>query len=94
MSSDYLNILKSAKIETLNIPSDFKFSPNENQIGVSLVPPCTADIRFKVGKFSVQQPRFSLTKRDLDLPTHWENFSNDKNTKNKKDDKLYALKYP
>lgn len=84
MSSDYLNILKSAKIETLNIPSDFKFSPNENQIGVSVVPPCTADIRFKVGKFSVQQPRFSLTKRDLDLPTHWENFSNDKNTKNKK----------
>jgi hypothetical protein len=84
MSTDYLNILKSAKIEKLNISSDFQVSPNENQIGVSIVPPCTADIRFKVGKFSIQHPRFSLTKKDLELPAQWQNFSNDKNNKNKK----------
>lgn len=84
MSNTYFNLLKSAKIEKMNVSKTFKFSPSENQIGVSLTPPCNADIRFQVGKFSVQHPRFSITKKDLDLPTHWQNFSNDKNIKNKK----------
>jgi len=83
MSKDYLYLLNSAQIETLDISDNFKFSPDEDQIGVSIVPPCTADIRFQTGKFTLQYPRFNLTPEDRKLPVNWKNFSNDKNEKNK-----------
>ena len=84
MNRDYLNLLESAQIETLHISDNFKFSPDEDQIGISLAPPCNADIRFQVGKFSLQYPRFNLTSEDQKLPLNWKNFSNDKNEKDKR----------
>ena len=77
---DYLQLLKSATFEQLTVPKNFTVSPTENQVGVSVIPPCTADIRFQLGTFKLALPRFNVSKEELSsLPESWQNFINSSN---------------
>lgn len=91
---DYLQLLKSATFEQLTVPKNFTVSPTENQVGVSVIPPCTADIRFQLGTFKLALPRFNVSKEELSsLPESWQNFIDSSNMKkiNDKDKQKYEL---
>ena len=74
MDEKYLSIIRSAKSCNLELPSTFQFSPDENQVGISVVPPLNCDIRFRLGTFSLVLPKFTLTKEEEQLPLNWKNY--------------------
>jgi hypothetical protein len=82
----YENIIKNAKLTYIKPPKNFKFSKNESHIGTLVIPKCSSDIRFRIGKYSLQLPKFKLSKEDLKLPLYWQNYSNDE-----KSDKKFRL---
>lgn len=83
MSSKYLQLLSNAKTEYI-VSTKFSISLGEDQSTVIVIPACNTDIRFQVGNFKLQMARFSLSKEDEQLPEAWQNFSNDKNVKDKR----------
>jgi len=82
----YEDIIKNARLTYIKPPKNFKFSKDESHIGTLVIPKCTTDIRFRIGKYSLQLPKFKLSKEDLELPLSWQNYSNDK-----KSDKKFRL---
>lgn len=81
----YEDIIKNSKFTYIKPPKNFQFS-NESHIGMLVIPKCGTDIRFRTGKYSLQLPKFRLSKEDLELPISWQNYSN-----NKKSDKKFRL---
>jgi hypothetical protein len=72
---EYLEIIRSAKSYKLELPKNFRYSPNESQIGISITPPVNCDIRFKLGTFKLALPKFRLSKEEEQLPKEWNNFN-------------------
>lgn len=79
----YEDIIKNAKLTYIKPPKNFKFSKNESHIGTLVIPKCGTDIRFRTGKYSLQLPKFKLSKEDFELPLSWQNYSDDKNSDKK-----------
>lgn len=79
MSKEYLSIIQNQKSHKLTLSKNFRFSPYESQIGLSIVPPLNCDIRFKIGNYKLVLPKFSLSKEEKELPLEWKNYiDNDK----------------
>ena len=76
----YEDIIKNSKFTYIKPPKKYQLSKQGHHIGVTFIPKCGADIRFRIGKFSLQLPKFKI---DKDLPLSWKNYSNDP-TSNKK----------
>ena len=83
----YLEILKNAEPLKLVPSPNYRFSRDESQIGLTIVPACTADIRFAVGTYSLQLPKFSLSEKEKMLPKTWKNHLSKEEKDNKKDNK-------
>jgi hypothetical protein len=81
---DYIKIIKSATFESLVPSPGYRYSPGESQVGLTVAPPCNCDIRFYVGKFTLQMPKFQLSEEEKRLPESWKNYSNDVNEKDKR----------
>jgi len=88
---EYLKILKSAKFESLEIPKNFTYSPDESPIGLTIAPPANCDIRFRVGTFKLVMPKFSLSKEEKLLPVSWSNYKVEIND-DKADQKMLVTK--
>jgi hypothetical protein len=76
----YEDIIKDSKFTYIKPPKKYQLSKDGHHIGVTFIPKCGADIRFRIGKFSLQLPKFKI---DKDLPLSWKNYSDDP-TSNKK----------
>jgi hypothetical protein len=76
----YEDIIKDSKFTYIKPPKKYQLSKDGHHIGVTFIPKCGADIRFRIGKYSLQLPKYKI---DKDLPLSWQNYSNDP-TSNKK----------
>ena len=91
--SEYLNLLKSATFESLEIPKNFTYSPDESPIGLTIAPPANCDIRFRVGTFKLVLPKFSMSKEEQALPLLWKNYlSENEKGDDKVDQKMLVTK--
>jgi hypothetical protein len=89
---DYIKIIKTATFEKLVPSPGYRFSPGESQIGLTVAPPSNCDIRFRVGKFMLQMPKFQLSEEEKQLPESWKNYTND--AVNSKDKRLLLSTRP
>ena len=63
----------------ITAPKNFKFSIDDSNVGVTVIPPLTCATQLQLGdKFKTVHPSFKLSK-DIVLPDNWNNFTIDKN---------------
>ena len=58
----YEDIIKNSKFTYIKPPKKYQLSKQGHHIGVTFIPKCGADIRFRIGKFSLQLPKFKIDK--------------------------------
>jgi hypothetical protein len=74
---EYLDIIRNATTLKLVPSPGYRYSPDESQIGLTIAPPCNCDIRFQMGKYKLQLPKFQLTEDEKKLPETWKNYVTD-----------------